>query len=84
MIVVGTKMDLNDEAVIQRLVQTGQHTVMFEEGNAKSEEVNALRYFECSALLKDGVQQTFNAAVTVSLRRGRRYADPHPYTCPFG
>lgn len=73
LIVVGTKKDLrDDETTVQKLSQTGQHPVTFEEGKAKSEELNALHYFECSALWKDGVKQIFDAAMTVSL--SKKYA----------
>ena len=63
-ILVGTKMDLRDDADTQRKMQERGHSpVTLQGGNAKASELGAYKYLECSALTQVGLKQVFDDAI---------------------
>lgn len=67
-IVVGTKMDLReDAATIESLKEQGRSPVSFEEGQKKQAEIDAVAYLECSALSGEGIQEIFDKALDIVL-----------------
>uniref|UniRef100_A0A914YBH9 Uncharacterized protein n=1 Tax=Panagrolaimus superbus TaxID=310955 RepID=A0A914YBH9_9BILA len=58
-ILVGTKKDLRDDP--ERL------SISSEEGHQMAKEINAIKYFECSALTQFGLKDVFDEAICASL-----------------
>eukprot|EP01099_Mayorella_cantabrigiensis_P004828 TRINITY_DN36_c0_g1_i1.p1 TRINITY_DN36_c0_g1~~TRINITY_DN36_c0_g1_i1.p1 ORF type:complete len:235 (-),score=67.61 TRINITY_DN36_c0_g1_i1:218-838(-) len=68
-IVVGTKTDLReDEKTLEDLRQQGKNPLTQEDGQAKAEEIKALKYLECSALTRQGLKNVFDEALTTVVR----------------
>lgn len=69
-ILVGTKIDLReDRAQIDQLnAKFKRGPITFEEGLAKSQEIKATKYLECSARTQKGLLEVFNEAVRVVLK----------------
>lgn len=63
-ILVGLKKDLrNNRSIIQQLSELGQAPVSREEAMLKCREINAIDYFECSALLNEGINEVIISAI---------------------
>jgi small GTP-binding protein len=72
-ILVGTKRDLRDNFVTpERELQERQRPIDSAEGRAKSKEIKAAGYVECSAMRQEGVQEAFDLALKVAMRRRKR------------
>ena len=57
---VGTKMDLRDDPkVIEDLARQNQAPITKDQGELLAREINAVKYMECSALTKVGLQEMF-------------------------
>jgi len=67
-ILVGTKIDLrDDEGIIERLRRTNQVPIRHWQGEARSCEIGAIKYVECSALTQVGLKNVFDEAITAVL-----------------
>jgi len=65
-ILVGTKIDLReDPTTLEELAQTGKPPVTKEMGLAKSKEIGAINYLECSAKSQIGLKEVFDYAIEV-------------------
>ncbi|KAJ7609903.1 GTP-binding protein rho5 [Roridomyces roridus] len=74
-LLVGCKLDLrNDARVISELARANQSPVSCEEGRVAAKAIGAYRYLECSARTGQGVQEVFQDAAAVALRRDSRHA----------
>lgn len=81
-VLVGTKKDLrDDEEVVRELEKKRQHTVGWEHGMRVAKRIGAVAYFECSAKLREGVDEIFNAAVRESLRKEKSIIKPKKSFC---
>lgn len=64
MLVVGTKIDLRDDAeTIEKLRLRGQMPLSIEDGQQLAKEIGAIGYAECSALTQKGIKQLFDEAI---------------------
>ncbi|KAI9317769.1 small GTPase-binding protein [Dichotomocladium elegans] len=69
-ILVGTKIDLRDNATrIAQLSGLGHHLTTYEEGERLGREINA-RYYECSAMLNQNVNEVIEAAIRSAMAGG--------------
>jgi small GTP-binding protein len=65
-VLVGLKTDLRlDDSILLSLLQQNQAPYSQEEGIAKAQEIEALQYLECSALLNTGVQDVFESSLAL-------------------
>jgi Ras-related C3 botulinum toxin substrate 1 len=66
MILVGTKLDLREDAVtVQKLWNSNLVPITYEQGVAKARKIKAARYMECSALTQQGLAAIFAEAIRV-------------------
>ena len=66
---VGTKADLRDDAdTLQHLRAKGWSPVTEEAGHAKSRELGACKYLECSALTQKGLKMVFDEAIRAAIK----------------
>lgn len=69
-ILVGNKKDLrNDESVKLELSRLKLEPVKPEEGRAMAARIGAYDYLECSAKIKEGIWEVFEAATRASLQK---------------
>lgn len=67
-ILVGTKLDLrNDKQVQDRLLESGQSPITYNEGMNYKVRAKAVEYVECSAKTSEGVKEVFDLAVRAAL-----------------
>jgi len=67
-ILVGLKLDLRDDVeTIRKLQKETKTPVTTKEGEQLSEEIGAIKYWECSALTQKNVKQLFDEAVRIAL-----------------
>jgi len=65
-ILVGTKLDLRDDAeTSNRLREKGLAAISEQQGMAKAKEIGAVKYMECSALTQKGLKAVFDEAIRV-------------------
>ena len=65
-LLVGTKIDLrNDSRTIEKLKYNKQEPVTFEQGTAKAQELKCVKYLECSAMTRQGIDEVINEAINV-------------------
>lgn len=63
-LLVGTKSDLrNVKSAIEQLKKNGQEPITKEQGEHMAAEINAYRYFECSAKTQEGLSLVFEECV---------------------
>lgn len=63
-ILVGTKLDLRDEAEPMRALQAeGKSPISKTQGMKMAQKIKAVKYLECSALTQQGLTQVFEDAV---------------------
>lgn len=68
LILVGTKMDLRDnQDTIEKLLSNNQRPVPYSQGLAMANDINAVRYYECSALTQIGLKNVFDGAIKAVL-----------------
>lgn len=73
---VGTKQDLRyDKDTIQKLHEQGLDPLEFQKGKTMAKEIKAVKYLECSALLKSGLQDLVDEAVRTVLRLRQKKKD---------
>lgn len=67
-ILVGTKLDLRDDTeTIEKLARNKMRPITFHKGQAKAEEIGAVKYLECSAKTLTGVKTVFEEAIRAVL-----------------
>ncbi|XP_056311418.1 ras-related C3 botulinum toxin substrate 1-like [Danio aesculapii] len=67
-ILVGTKLDLRDDTeIINELARYKICPITFNQGQAKAEEIGAVKYLECSAKTLKGVKTVFEEAIRAVL-----------------
>ncbi|XP_052266320.1 ras-related protein Rac1-like [Dreissena polymorpha] len=67
-ILVGLKLDLrNDQETNEKLKIKGLSPITYPQGLALAKEVNAVKYLECSALTKEGMNTVFDEALRTVL-----------------
>ena len=67
-ILVGTKSDLRlDPNTVRRLHRMHRAPVYRSEGEMLKEEIGSVKYMECSALTREGVQAVFEEAIRAAL-----------------
>ena len=66
-ILVGTKKDLR-----YTIEGKDKDLVSYEAGKKVGEKIDACAYIECSAIMRDGVQEVFETAVRAALKPKRR------------
>jgi small GTP-binding protein len=69
-ILVGTKLDLRDDAgILDKLRSQGTQPVNLEQGNELAKKIRAVKYMECSAKTGQGLKAVFDDAVKAVLFR---------------
>jgi cell division control protein 42 len=69
-IIVGTQMDLRDEkATLDKLAKSKQRPIMPKDGEALANQLNAVKYIECSAFKQRNVKDVFDEAIIAVLER---------------
>uniref|UniRef100_UPI00398F6D71 rho-related GTP-binding protein RhoG-like n=1 Tax=Pristiophorus japonicus TaxID=55135 RepID=UPI00398F6D71 len=69
-LLVGTKRDLrHDPATILGLLKREAAPVSYQQGASLARRMKAVKYLECSALLREGVGEVFEAAARAVLHR---------------
>nr|NP_001335960.1 Rac and Cdc42-like 2 protein [Ciona intestinalis]XP_026691556.1 rac and Cdc42-like 2 protein isoform X1 [Ciona intestinalis]CAD48481.1 Rcl2 protein [Ciona intestinalis] len=67
-ILIGTKQDLrDDEETVKKLKNTDSAPIRYEQGEALAKQLGAVKYVECSALKKVGVDSVFQDAISAVL-----------------
>jgi Ras-related C3 botulinum toxin substrate 1 len=67
-ILVGTKLDLRDDKeTIEALRGKGKAPITFAQGQQRAQEIGAVKYLECSALLQKGLKTVFDEAIRAVL-----------------
>ncbi|XP_044005703.1 ras-related C3 botulinum toxin substrate 1-like [Aphidius gifuensis] len=78
-ILVGTKLDLlEDEETIKKLKDKKIEPITYPQGLAMAKEIGAVKYMECSAFTKQGLEAVFEKALHVGLaahRKNKRIRD---------
>jgi Ras-related C3 botulinum toxin substrate 1 len=68
-VLVGTKKDLLDDAkTILALEKKNQKPILLKQGLALNYEISSVKYFECSALTREGVDFLFESVVEIANR----------------
>jgi len=69
-ILVGTKLDLrNNKEKIEKLKMREEKPITYEEGLALANEIKAAKYFECSALTQEGLDNMLVEIARVGLTK---------------
>ncbi|KYQ93070.1 Rho GTPase [Tieghemostelium lacteum] len=69
-ILVGTKVDLReDKKFVATLQEQNQEVITFEQGQALANEINAIKFFECSSLTGKGTNEIFAAAIQAAFNK---------------
>lgn len=64
-ILVGTKIDLRtDQETLEELSKAGKQPIIAQEGIQMAQEIQAIKYLECSALTRQGLKNVFDEALT--------------------
>ena len=64
-ILVGTKIDLrSDQETLEELAKAGKQPIAAQEGIQMAQEIQAIKYLECSALTRQGLKNVFDEALT--------------------
>jgi small GTP-binding protein len=64
-ILVGTKIDLrSDQETLEELSKAGKQPITAGEGTQMAQEIQAIKYLECSALTRQGLKNVFDEALT--------------------
>eukprot|EP00211_Chloroparvula_japonica_P015317 CAMPEP_0119132968 /NCGR_PEP_ID=MMETSP1310-20130426/12716_1 /TAXON_ID=464262 /ORGANISM="Genus nov. species nov., Strain RCC2339" /LENGTH=199 /DNA_ID=CAMNT_0007123637 /DNA_START=125 /DNA_END=724 /DNA_ORIENTATION=+ len=64
-ILVGTKTDLRtDQETIEDLAKNGKAPITTQEGIEMAQQIQAVKYLECSALTRQGLKNVFDEALT--------------------
>lgn len=80
-VLVGTKTDLrNDTETIEGLAKIRKRPINAEEGIALGTTIGAFAYIECSAKLKEGIDEVFTVAARASVLRKTDSAKKGPNT----
>ncbi|KAJ8021848.1 Cdc42-like [Holothuria leucospilota] len=67
-LLVGTKIDLRDDAtVVERLHRNNQKPVTVEQAQKLAKQLKAVKYVECSALTREGLNNVFDEAILAAL-----------------
>lgn len=67
-ILVGTKTDLrNDAKTLKELESKRQSPITKQQGEQLCAELKLIKYLECSALTRDGINEVFNEAIRIVL-----------------
>lgn len=67
-VLVGTKIDLRDNAeTIDKLRERHQAPITYQQGIKLAEEIDAVKYLECSALTQKGLKNVFDEAIRAVL-----------------
>ena len=67
-ILVGLKQDLrDDQETIDKLAAMDQKPISYLQGLSLSNEVGALKYVECSALTRTGLDEVFKEAINATI-----------------
>ena len=70
-LLIGTKSDLREEdREVKLMASQGQRPIQPAEGEQVAREIGAKRYLECSAKLRIGVDEVFDAALREALGKG--------------
>jgi len=68
-ILVGTKLDLREDSdTIETLISKKQSPITYEQGFQLMQEIGAVKYMECSALTRIGLNEVFEEAIRAVLR----------------
>jgi cell division control protein 42 len=60
-LIVGTQIDLReDPQIIEQLLRQKQRPVTVEQGEMLARELGAVKYLECSALTREGLDSVFD------------------------
>uniref|UniRef100_H2YWY9 Uncharacterized protein n=1 Tax=Ciona savignyi TaxID=51511 RepID=H2YWY9_CIOSA len=71
-ILVGTKQDLReDKDTLDKLSSTSSAPISYEKGLALANQIGAVKYIECSALKKSGIDNVFHEAINAVLNPTR-------------
>jgi Ras-related C3 botulinum toxin substrate 1 len=74
-LLVGTKLDLRDHPqVISQLRRHGLTPITFAHGMQMAKKIGAYKYFECSSLTKQGLEELFQEIIFIS-RAWKRKSD---------
>jgi small GTP-binding protein len=72
-VLVGLKKDLrNDVLAVWKLSQEGRRPIEAADGRRKADECRVAGYVECSAKYRDGVDEVFEFAMTIAMKRRRK------------
>jgi len=72
-ILVGTKSDLrNDHSTVQQLRNKGLDVITPQQAQAMSQQINATRYLECSALTQEGLKTVFDESIRAALNKPKK------------
>jgi len=67
-ILCGTKLhEREDQEIINKLKTKGLNPISFKEGTQLAEEINAVKYLECSTLTQEGLKNVFDEAIRAVL-----------------
>lgn len=67
-ILVGTKIDLrNDEKTIGKLKAQKEKPLIYRDGVSLMAKIGAVKYFECSALTREGLNEVFEGIVRTAI-----------------
>ena len=68
-ILVGTKLDIReDRETVRKLAEMGQKPISHAMGQQMADEIGAVAYLECSALLQTGLKNVFDQAIKTVLQ----------------
>jgi len=70
-LLVGTKIDLRDNPE-SGLKEKGMPLLTYEQGEAKSKEIKAVKYLECSALTQKGLKEIFADAIRAGAHKTKK------------
>ncbi len=67
-LLIGTKTDLRgDTKVLTKIAKDGKRAVIPEEAEQVAQQINALKYMECSALTRQGLKAVFDEAISIGM-----------------
>ncbi|XP_041823334.1 cell division control protein 42 homolog [Melanotaenia boesemani] len=67
-LLVGTQVDLRDDSnTLEKLAKMNEKAVTYQNGEEMAHELKAVKYMECSAVTKKGLENVFDEAILAAL-----------------
>ncbi|KAK3505222.1 cell division control protein 42 [Neurospora crassa] len=81
-LIVGTQKDLrSDKELRDKLAQRKQSMIEFKQGEKLAQDLDAVKYVECSALTQEGLKNVFDEAIVAALEPPQKKTSKRDKKC---